>query len=92
MNVSHFLFFFFPFFVAELEKYLGNVKKYCRHCKLPISPFSSFRKKVTEVPFVVQDGISEDLLFCSTSCYLQMLLLIPSAVSESKVSLGITLS
>ena len=61
------------------------MKKYCQHCKVQISPYSFLRKKVTEVPFVVQDGLSDDLLFCSTSCYLQMLLLVPSAVSESKV-------
>lgn len=77
---------FLIFFSVELEKYLGGAIKYCLHCKIPVSANSSVKKKASEVPFIVQDGLNEDLLFCSTSCYLQMLLLIPPVISEHKVS------
>lgn len=73
-------------FAAELQKYLGGSTKYCQHCKIQISTFTAVRKKATEVPLVVQDGVSDDLFFCSTSCYLQMLLLVPPIISEQKVS------
>lgn len=59
--------------------------KYCEHCKTPINDCTSVKKKASEVPFIVQDGVSDDLLFCSTSCYLQMILLVPPVISEHKV-------
>lgn len=75
----------FILFAAELQNYFGVAMKYCQHCKVQISDCSSIKKKASEVPFIVQDGLSEDLLFCSTSCYLQMLLLVPPVISEHKV-------
>lgn len=74
------------FHAVELEKYLDGSTKYCQHCKTAINDYTSIKKKASEVPFVVQDGVSDDLLFCSTSCYLQMILLVPPVISEHKVS------
>jgi len=51
-----------------------KIDQFCRFCEIVVMPETGVRKKVSEMPPAAQledEGPDEDVLFCSTSCYMQ---------------------
>lgn len=63
---------------VDIQSILNGQAKFCRHCDVVILS-NMIRKKVSELPFLSErediTDITEDLYFCSSSCYMQFSLM-----------------
>ncbi|KAL0271383.1 UNVERIFIED_CONTAM: hypothetical protein PYX00_008487 [Menopon gallinae] len=63
---------------VDIQSILNGQAKFCRHCDVVILS-NMIRKKVSELPFLSErediTDTTEDLYFCSSSCYMQFSLM-----------------
>uniref|UniRef100_A0A1B6CMU8 Histone-lysine N-methyltransferase n=1 Tax=Clastoptera arizonana TaxID=38151 RepID=A0A1B6CMU8_9HEMI len=70
----------------DIQSILNGAAKFCRHCDVVILN-NLIRKKASEMPFLAHEEGSEDLYFCSSSCYMQLALLHhPPSISKDKAA------